>query len=449
MLNSKRSKLVLVLGVALSLITTACGGAAGNKESSSNSNGQAAKTTLNVVLFDNVNNRGIESLTHEFEEKSGIKVNINVLGQDVAEKRMQLDFIGKTGDLDVAYMSFVMMQSWVKAGWVYPLDEFIAASPDIAFDDFAKAPIESLSLNDKQWALPSFAETGLLAYRSDILEEHGITEAPNTWDELKEAAQKIHSKETAAIALRAKRGQGLNMFIFPSMMWAFGGSYFKDYPSNMTPVLDNEANVAALEYYKDLVKNYSPEGAGNYSFAEVIAAYQLGNAAMTVDGTSIITQLFDKTKSEFADKTRVALVPEGPGGRAPMIAVHGLAIPESSKKKEAAFEFIKWATSAEVQKKIAMSQYNLDFTRNSVAEDPEVQEKYNLDNGNLMKLRIESLNIARPDYRPLIPEWPEIGDLIAAQVNGTVNGGPSAKDALTEANKQVTEVLNAAGYSMQ
>lgn len=446
MVNRKmRVKLILVLAIVLSMITAACGGTASKTGNSAGGN-QASKTTLNVVLFDNVNNQGISKLAHEFEEQSGIKVNINILGQDVAEKRMQLDFIGKTGDLDVAYMSFIMMQSWVKAGWVHPLDELINASPDIEIDDFAKAPIESLSINDKIWALPSFAETGLLAYRNDIFEKHGITAAPNTWDEFKKVTQKIHSKETAAVALRAKRGQGLNMFIFPSMMWGFGGSYFKDYPNDMTPVLDKEENVKALEFYADLVQNYAPSGAGNYSFAEVISAYQQGNAAMTVDGTSIITQLFDQEKSKFADQTRVALVPEGPGGRSPMIAVHGLAIPEASKNKEAAFEFIKWATSAEVQKKIALDQYYLDFTRNSVAEDPEIMEKYNLDNGNLMKLRIESLNIARADYRPLLPEWPEIGDLIAAQVNGAVNGGVSAKDALTEANKQVTEVVKKAGY---
>lgn len=441
-----KPKAVLAAGVALSMMLTACGNGSTDNKSAASGGGQASGAALNVVLVDNVNNRGISELAPEFEKATGIKVNVNVLGQDVAEKRMQLDFIGKTGNLDVAYMSFILMQSWVKAGWVHPLDEFVKASPDVNIDDFAKAPIESLSIQGKLWALPSFAETGLLAYRSDIFEKNGITAPPNTWDEFKNVAQKINSKETAAVALRAKRGQGLNMFIFPSMMWAYGGSYFKDYPKDMTPVLDRDENVKALEYYMDLVKNYSPSGAGNYSFAEVISAYQQGNSAMTVDGTSIITQLFEEGKSKYAAQTKVALVPEGPGGRAPMIAVHGLAIPESSKNKEAAFKFIKWATSADVQKRIALKDYNLDFTRNSVAQDPEIQKKYNFDNGNLIKLRIESLNIARADYRPLIPEWPEIGDLIAAQVNGAVNGSIGAKFALSEANKQVTEVIKNAGY---
>ncbi|MGI2296449.1 ABC transporter substrate-binding protein [Paenibacillus sp. GXUN7292] len=448
-MKSSKMKLNFVLALALiiSLVTAACGGSGSSSgKTESGGNTGKSKVTLNVVLVDNVYNRGLAKFSSEFEEKTGIKVKINVLGQDVAEKRMQLDFIGKTGDLDVAYMSFIMMQRWVQAGWVHPLDEFIAGAEDIDIDDFARAPIESLSIQDKLWALPSFAETGLLAYRSDIFEQKGITEAPNNWDEFKAVAEKIHSKETAAVALRAKRGQGLNMFIFPSMMWAFGGSYFKDYPTDMTPILDREENVKALEYYAELVQKYSPSGAGNYSFAEVISAYQQGNAAMTVDGTSIITQLFDQNQSKFADKTRVALVPEGPGGRSPMIAVHGLAIPADSKNKEEAFEFIKWATSADIQKRIALDDYNLDFTRNSVAQDPQILEKYNFDNGNLLKLRTESLNIARADYRPLIPEWPEIGDLIAAQVNGTVNGGPSAKDALAEANKQVSEVMKNAGY---
>ncbi|WP_159887737.1 ABC transporter substrate-binding protein [Paenibacillus puerhi] len=437
---------VLAAGVALSMMMTACGGGNTDTKTGASGGGDTSGATLNVVLVDNVNNRGISELAPEFEKATGIKVNVNVLGQDVAEKRMQLDFIGKTGDLDVAYMSFTLMQKWVKAGWVHPLDDFVKASPDVNIDDFAKAPIDSLSINGKLWALPSFAETGLMAYRTDIFEKNGITAPPDTWDQLKEVAQKIHSKETSAVALRAKRGQGINMFIFPSMMWGFGGSYFKDYPNDMTPVLDRTENVKALEYYMDLVKNYSPSGAGNYSFAEVISAYQQGNAAITVDGTSIITQLFEEGKSKYAAQTKVALVPQGPSGRSPMIAVHGLAISESSKNKEAAFKFIKWATSADIQKRIALKDYNLDFTRVSVSEDPDIKKKYNFDNGNLIKLRTESLNIARPDYRPLIPEWAEIGDLIAAQVNGAVNGGVGAEAALKEANKQVTEVIKNAGY---
>lgn len=440
----------LTICIILCVALAACG-SQNNQGNHSNQGSQTSGNTssgetINVVLYDNLYSRGLEPLVPQFEEESGINVNLNILGQDVALKRMELDFVGKTGDLDVAYMSFIMMQKWVKAGWIEPLDAYANQDEALQLDDFAKAPIESLSLDGQLWALPSFSEVGLMAYRSDIFEEHGITSPPETWEELMEVAQTIHSDETASIALRAKRGQGLNMFIFPSMLWAFGGSYFEDYPNDMTPVIDREENIEALKFYTDLVQNYSPDGAGNYSFAEVIAAYQQGNAAMVVDGTSIISQFFDESKSPYADETKVALVPGGPGGRSPMIAVHGLAIAQASEKKDAAYEFIKWATSTEVQKTIALEQYYMDTTRNSIAEDPEIQAQFDLDGGNFMKLRIESLNMARADYRPLIPEWPEIGDIFGAQVNGAVNGGYSAEDALKEANKQITEVLKNAGY---
>lgn len=445
--NLQRKGLTILLILTMVVSIAACGG--GNDSNSNDGSGSGGSgKQIKVVLYDNLPSRGLSELVPEFEEQTGIDVELNLLGQDVALKRMQLDFIGKTGDLDVAYMSFIMMQNWVKAGWIHPLDEFVANSPEVQVNDFATSAIESLSYDGKLWGLPSFAEVGMMAYRKDILEEHGITSPPNTWEEFMEVAEKIHTDETAAVAMRAKRGQGLNMFIFPSMMWAYGGSYFKDYPNNMTPILDNAENIAALDDYSNLVQNYSPTGAGNFSFAEVIAAYQQGKAAMVLDGTSIISQFFDESATQYADQTAVAPVPEGPGGRSPMIAVHGLAIPESSNNKEAAFEFIKWATSSEVQKKIATNNYWIDFTRNSVAEDQEIIDKYNLDNGNFMKVRIESLNIARADYRPLIPEWPEIGDIMGAQVNAAATGGPSSEEALKEANKQVTEVLRHAGYSI-
>lgn len=440
----------ITLLLCVALVACGSGGQNSGNSNGQNASGEGAKSTegetIKVVLYDNMYSRGLEKLLPEFQQETGINVDMHILGQDVAVQRMELDFIGRTGDLDVGYMSFIMMQKWVNAGWVAPLNEYIDNDPDIDLDDFATASIESLSLDGTIWGLPSFSEVGLMAYRSDIFEEHGITEPPQTWDELMEVAKTIHSDETAAAALRGRRGQGMNMFFFPSMMWAYGGSYFKDYPNDMTPILDREENIAALNDYTELIQNYGPAGAGNYGYAEVAAAYQQGDAAIVIDGTSIITQLFDESVSNYADQTKVALVPGGPGGRSPMIAVHGLAVAEASKKKQAAYEFIKWATSSEVQKTLAKDVLYVDTTRNSVSEDPEIQELFNLDDGNFTKLRLESLDIARADYRPLLPEWSEIGDILGSQVNAAVTGGTSSEEALKEANRQITEVLTNAGY---
>ena len=137
----------------------------------------------------------------------------------------------------------------------------------------------------------------------------------------------------------------------------------------------------------------------------------------------------------------LALPPGGPAGRSPAIAVHGLGIPAGSENADAAFEFVKWATSTETLSKLAINEAYPDFIRASVAENPEVQAKYADVQENFLDLRVEALTLALGHYRPLIPTWPEIGAAIGENVNAAVNGLMSPEEALEAAEDEMKSIL--------
>ncbi|QUW21263.1 extracellular solute-binding protein [Sporosarcina sp. Marseille-Q4063] len=425
----------LVLILLLSLVLVGCGGEDGDKP-------------VKVLLHNNPFNEGLKELEAKFEEDTGIKVDIDVVGQDVGIQRTELDFTGKTGDIDVVYMSFVVKQKWAKAGWVESLNEYVENAEELNRNDFIETTLDAMSYEDELYGLPGFAEVGLMGYRKDIFEKHGIDSPPENWDEFSEVVEKIQSNETAAVALRGQRGQGLNMFVFPMFMNSMGGGFFKDFPKDLNPILNSKENIEALKYYENLVKNYSPSGAGNYSYPDIVSAYQQGKAAISLDGTSIITQFLDEENNKYADQTGIALIPGGKSGASPMIAVHGLALSKFSNNKEEAFEFIKWATSFETQKEIALNQNYSDFTRLSVSQDEEVKAKFNIANGEFLEIRNQALEQADGNYRPLLPEWGEIGDIIAIEVNSVTSGNKSAENALEDANNKVKETLKRNGYNI-
>jgi len=445
----KHFKLGIIFAVIVSLFlgTFGCANKTADGSKAESKLKEQEPVTINIIAHDNTYNRGLKQFVPEFEKATGIKVNLEIVGQQVHEQRTQLDFAGKTGSIDVAYMPFIFMQKWAKAGWIRPLDEFVKQDEKaLNLNDFIPSTLEALKWDGKLWGLPCFAEAGLMAYRKDVFAKYGINEPPKTWEELLKVAAKIHSPEIAAIVMRGQRGQGLNMFIYPMFMWAYGGSYFKDYPKDMTPVLDREENVKALEIYTKLLREYSVPGAGNFSYPDVVAAIQSGKAAIAIDGTSIVGQFLDPKKNKFADQMGIAMVPGGPAGVSPCMSVHAFAISAFSKHPKEAWEFIKWATSSEVQRKVALSELERypDYTRLSVANDPEVLKRYNI--GNIATLRVEALKLARSDYRPLIPEWPEVGDVIGAQVSAAVNGITDPRTALKKANEGVMEIMKRAGY---
>ena len=75
----------------------------------------AQSDEINVVLFGMPYTRGLQALADDFEADTGIKANINVVGQDVFENRITLSFTGATGDIDVVHTPVIQVQRWVAA----------------------------------------------------------------------------------------------------------------------------------------------------------------------------------------------------------------------------------------------------------------------------------------------------------------------------------------------
>lgn len=393
---------------------------------------------INVVMFGMPYTNGLRELAGDFEAETGIKANIDVIGQDVFENRITLSFTGGTGDIDVVHTPVIQVQRWIQAGWLQPMTSLVSEETT---SDILAGPLGAYDVNGDQWALPFFAGVGLMSYREDLLDKAGVG-VPETWEDMLDVAAKIKTDDQSAIALRAVPGQGFNMFIFPMVMRAYGGTFFADYEGgDLTPAINSPENVEALKIYTKLINDYGPAGAGNFNFAEVNAAAKNGQIAFAVEGTGIISQIVDPAQSQFADVTGIALPPGGPAGRSPAIGVHGMGIPASAPNPEASAKFIEWAVSAETVAKIAMAQSFPDFTTASVADNPDVVAKYAAIHPDFLTTRVAALDLAIGHYRPLIPEWPALGQAIGESVNAAINGLMSPEDALEQAEADMRDIL--------
>ena len=210
---------------------------------------------------------------------------------------------------------------------------------------------------------------------------------------------------------------------------------------DLTPAINSPETLEALNIYIELINQYGPPGAGNFNFAEVIAAAQNGQIVFSVEGTGAAAQVFDPEKSKFADKTGFALPPGGPAGRSPAIAVHGLGVPASAKNPELSAKFIEWAVSDETVTKIALSEPFSNFTTGTVAQNPDVIEKYSKVHPDFLKIQGEALNLAIGHYRPLLPEWPALGAAIGENINAAVNGLITPEEALEAAEEEMADIL--------
>ena len=138
---------------------------------------------------------------------------------------------------------------------------------------------------------------------------------------------------------------------------------------------------------------------------------------------------------------RPPLPPAGPAGRSPAIAVHGLGIPASAKNPELSAKFIEWAVSPETMTKIALAQPFSNFTTQSVAANADVIAKYSKVHPDFLTVQAEALNLAIGHYRPLLPEWPALGQAIGENINAALNGLMSPEEALEAAEQEMRDIL--------
>jgi len=139
-----------------------------------------------------------------------------------------------------------------------------------------------------------------------------------------------------------------------------------------------------------------------------------------------------------------AAIPAGPKDRTTSAYSHAMMIANDSKNKEAAWLFIQWYTSKDLQAKVAKGGGS-GIVRLSVMQSPEYIEQWGWN--NWVEATLESLKFGRPDYRPTyLPDWPQIGDTIGAYVQEVIIGEKTSEEAMSELNTWLEEFMEEKGY---
>lgn len=409
-----------------------------------------AGTTITFAAQFHPSVQGIKPLLPEFEEQTGIKVVVDEYPYPDIITKQEVAYSAGGSSFDVGMMDPLILLTWFNAGWVDPLDDYMSneALTDaelVNMGDFLdKAVVQLTDPNTGQlFGLPIYAESIELMYRKDIFEEKGV-KVPETMEELMSAAAQVHDPDAGitGISLRGDRGAGLNVYIWTSFLTAYGGQYFDE---NWKPMLDSPEAIAAAEYYAELLNNYGFPGPASIGWEATLTNMQQGNVAMIIDATVFAGPLESPKDSTVNGNVGYAMVPAGPAGRAPSLSAWGMFIPSSSQNKEAAWQFIQWATSRDIQLRSAVIGPRSDVTRKSVWESPEFKG-LKQDWGDWSEVTLASLEESLPDYRPRISNWPEVGDRLGVALSEVISQQRSAEEALTEANAEITQMMIDAGY---
>ena len=286
----------------------------------------------------------------QWAEKTGNKVEVVTTPPDTnARLALYQQLLGaKASDIDVFQIDVI----WpgILGNHFIDLKEHSGGAEKEHF----QAIVDNNTVDGKLVAMPWFTDAGLLYYRKDLLEKHGV-QPPTTWAEMTEGAKKIQKAERAAgneqfwgFVWQGKAYEGLTC---NALEWvaSHGGGTIVDESGKVT--INNPGAIEAIEMAASWVGTITPQGVLNYAEEEARGVFQQGNAAF-MRNWPYAWSLAQGDDSPVKDKVGAMALPKGGADGKPAATLGGwqLSVSKYSKHQEAAADLVMHLASSEVQK---------------------------------------------------------------------------------------------------
>ena len=276
-----------------------------------------------------------------------------------------------------------------------------------------------------------------------------------TWDEYTEILKRIKGQKVGSTDMYGTVVCGAQpvpvVHMFSELSASMGAPWFKSFPGSdpwdFTPMMNSEQMKRALAQYKALY-DLSPPESINYNWFDAGTRFSKGDIGMfywwsayftLINGDGYMTGKPSVVKDDFG----IVPCPQD-GKNPPKVSLGGwsLGMPASTDKAPEAWEFIKWATSAETQK--AMGLHNKfgnmfsDFSRESLFTDSDLLKVYPF----LPEAR-KMLNVADGKLaRPPAPIYTTLEGILGLSLNKVLAGQSDINGAMEEVNTLFTNTLN-------
>lgn len=416
--------------VAIALPLAACGGGGETTQ-------DEAVTSITVVSGNNPWVQGIEKHLAEYQEATGVEVNIETYGNEQLNDQYKVKLNSSDAGFDVMVFQVQdVAREFSRNQWLYDMADHVTEDSDWNWEDFQQSSRDAVELDGAIYGVPLMTERHVMYYRSDLLEEAGIP-VPTTLDELEEAAAALHNpgENMTGIAMRGQNVPAVTQF--SSFLFSYGG----DFQDGSTATVNTPEAIEAYETYGRLLREYGPAGVTSMGWVEASALFAQGRAAFYLDADSQAYTFLDPGSSAVVDVVDYAPFPAGPAGSHPYSIVPWTAgINAFSTKQQAAWEFIKWATSEEMFKTL-MAEDTVPSPRDSTWADDAATAAFPA--GLVENVQITASTAVGHD-RPQLEQVARAREFVGAPIVTAIEGGDVAADAET-ANAQFQELLDSDG----
>lgn len=395
----------------------------------------------------------------EFEELTGITVNVELYPDDTYWGKLNIQLSTGSSDWDIVGTGIQPAWDVTPGGQLTPLRGLIEDSsmtnPNYDYEDFFPALRRAWTwdvaeeeiidtVDGEVWGIPHAFENMQLMYRTDILKRLGV-EPPSTLPELTEACARITAADPniTPMAVRGVRFWSSIHTAPISIAKSYGVSDFVRSGDNLDTALDSDASFRFHTDYVAMIQACAPDSWANDNWYQVVDGLSTGKTAMAMDANMFGFWNNIEGASDASGKIAFAPPLTAPDNDefASNIWIWSLAINAASENQGAAWYFMQWATSKEMNVRGATDGKLVNPPRASTweaqewidyANQPEFNNFY--DTFNTVQANTSLLFTPRYGFGTAMNGW-----AVAMQ---DMVGGADVQERLDELAKEIRDELN-------
>jgi multiple sugar transport system substrate-binding protein len=370
----------------------------------------------------------VKQLLPEFERRHpGIRVEVQQLPWTAAHEKLLTAFAGDALP-DVCALGNTWIPEFALLDALTPLEPFLATTPAVDPDDYFPGAWDAGVIEGHPYAVPWYVETRLPFYRTDLLADAGIDQAPRDWAQWREALAAIKREvgpERYSILLPLNEFEPLlNLAIQqPDPLLRDDGRYGN---------FRSAGFKRALAFYKDMFDQSWAPRLTNTEVSNVWDEFGDGYFAFYINGPWNIAEFRKRLPPEKAGSWMTMPLPGPDGAGASVAGGTSLVLFRQSQHKDAAWKLVAFLSEPDVQAHFHALTGDLPPRRSAWESDALADDPYT---GAFR----EQLERARPT--PKVPEWERIAQEMRIVGEQMVGGRYTVDEAAAELDRRADAML--------
>lgn len=314
---------------------------------------------ITVAIWDNGQKPGLEEITKEFTQKTGIPVDIQVIEWTSYWTLLEAGASG--GDLpDVFWMHSNEATKYMENNILLDITDKVKNSKVLEMDKFPEELKNMYTSNGKIYAIPKDRDSIALWYNKTMFDEAGLKYPDETWtwDDYYNAALKLTKEDKSQFGTAMNPSNDQDGWY--NIIYSMGGEVIT--PDKKKSGLDEPNTIKALEYVDKLQKNTMPSPE-IMSETGTDVLFNSGKIAMLMQGSWMLAPF--KENEYIVNNADIAVLPKDAttGKRISCYNGLGWAIAANTKRPDECFELVEWFGSKDMQIKqaklgVTMSAYD-------------------------------------------------------------------------------------------